>query len=102
MATHYHNLMAALDELQAANRDYLERLPAGAARSEELAAATRRADRANLAWIESGEETTTEQRAALVECLNDIGKLMHASQAILRFLIVSQPSLGKTAASVRR
>lgn len=96
MAAKYHNLMAALDELHAANRDYLRRLPAEAGHSAELAAATDRADLANVAWMDSGEVITDEHRVALVERLNDIGKLMKASQAILRYLIVSQAAPGNS------
>jgi hypothetical protein len=99
MAAYYHNLMAALDELHAANRDYLWGLPAGAGSSADLAAATERADLANLAWIESGEQLTAEQRIELVERLNEIGKLMKASQAILRYLTISQAPAGSTVAS---
>jgi hypothetical protein len=97
MAANYHNLMAALDELQAANRDYLQRLPTGAGNSDELAQVTGRADLANAAWVASGETITDEHRVALVERMNDIGKLMNASQTILRYLTVCQASPGNSA-----
>jgi hypothetical protein len=97
MAANYRNLMAALDELRAANRDYLQRLPTAVGFSDGLTQVTSKADLANAAWIESGEAITDEQRMALVERMNDIGKLMNASQTILRYLIVCQASPGNSA-----
>jgi hypothetical protein len=98
MAAKYHNLMAALDDLHGANRDYLQSLPAGARECSKLAAVTDRVDLANAAWLESGEVISAQHRVALVERLNDIGKLTKASQAILRCLIVNQPSPGSNVA----
>jgi hypothetical protein len=78
MAAAYHRLLAALDELHAAIRDYRTCLPVAADQDAAIAAATRRVVQADAAWLDSGEQITAEERAALETGLGDIVRLARA------------------------
>jgi hypothetical protein len=83
MSTAFHGLLAALDELHAADSDYVQRLPEGAGQLQAMADATTRVERAYAAWVAGGRQVTAEQRAELLAAIDKIGPSLIAARSVM-------------------